>query len=98
MNYNFFGAPGRIDLHHRTARWSARQLARLRGCFLQTIMLAARARRAAYLRGSQRSRSYPDIVRARARPSRKDRIVICGMAMGYADTDAHRHTFRPARA
>ena len=38
--------------------------------------------------------NYPDIVRRELNITR-DRVVICGMAMGYADDDAVVNTFQP---
>ena len=63
--------------------------------FLQTIMLAARAR-GLHTCAEAAIASYPDIVRRELNIAR-DRIVICGMAMGYADPEAIVNTFQPAR-
>ena len=63
--------------------------------FLQTIMLAARAR-GLHTCPEAAIASYPDIVR-RELDITKDWIVICGMAMGYADPDDVINTFQPAR-
>ena len=56
------------------------------GMFLQTIMLAARAR-GLHTCAEASIASYPDIVR-RELGIAKENIVICGMAMGYADPEA----------
>jgi len=63
--------------------------------FLQTIMLAARAR-GLHTCAEAAIASYPDIVRRELNIT-CDSIVICGMAMGYADPDAIVNTFRPSR-
>ncbi len=63
--------------------------------FLQTIMLAARAR-GLHTCPEAAIASYPDIVR-RELGITKDWIVICGMAMGYADPDDIINTFQPPR-
>src|SRR5258706_7504746 len=93
MNYNFFGAPAglvfTIDRKLERGSWLDY------GMFLQTIMLAARARRM-HTCAEAAIASYPDIVR-RELNIESDRIVICGMAVGYADSDAIVNTFRPPR-
>jgi nitroreductase len=58
-------------------------------------MLAARAR-GVHTCAEAAIASYPDIVRRELNITR-DYIVICGMAMGYADTDAIVNTFQPPR-
>jgi len=63
--------------------------------FLQTIMLAARGR-GLHTCAEAAIANYPDIVR-RELSITADNIVICGMAMGYADAGAVINTFRPAR-
>ena len=65
------------------------------GMFLQTIMLAARAR-GLHTCAEASIASYPDIVR-RELQVRDDPIVICGMAMGYADPEDIVNTFQPPR-
>ena len=92
-NYNFFGAPVglifSIDRKLEKGSWLDY------GMFLQTIMLAARAR-GLHTCAEAAIASYPDIVR-RELAIANDRIVICGMAMGYADPDAIVNTFQPPR-
>jgi nitroreductase len=92
-NYDFFGAPAgliyTIDRKLEIGSWLDY------GMFLQTIMLAARAR-GLHTCSEAAIASYPDIVR-RELGIGDDRIVICGMAMGYADPDALVNTFQPPR-
>ena len=63
--------------------------------FLQTIMLAARAR-GLHTCAEAAIASFPDVVRRELNIT-PDWIVICGMAMGYADPEAVVNTFRPPR-
>jgi nitroreductase len=65
------------------------------GMFLQTLMLAARAK-GLHTCAEASIASYPDVVRRELDLS-NDRVVICGMAMGYADGDAVVNTFQPSR-
>ena len=65
------------------------------GMFLQTIMLAARAC-GLHTCPEAAIASYPDIVRRELGIS-KEWIVICGMAMGYADPADVINTFQPPR-
>jgi nitroreductase len=92
-NYNFFSAPVglifTIDRKLEKGSWLDY------GMFLQTIMLAARAR-GLHTCPEAAIASYPDIVRHELGIS-GDWIVICGMAMGYADPDALINTFQPPR-
>ena len=92
-NYNFFGAPAglifTIDRDLERGSWLDY------GMFLQTIMLAARGR-GLHTCAEAAIANYPDIIR-RELDITADNIVICGMAMGYADADAVINTFRPAR-
>jgi nitroreductase len=92
-NYNFFGAPVglifTIDCKLEKGSWLDY------GMFLQTIMLAARAR-GLHTCAEAAIASYPDIVR-RELDITRDWIVICGMAMGYADPQAVINNFQPPR-
>jgi nitroreductase len=92
-NYNFFGAPAglvfSIDRKLEIGSWLDY------GMFLQTIMLAARAR-GLHTCPQASIASYPDIVR-RELGIGEDFIVICGMAVGYADPHAIVNTFQPPR-
>ena len=92
-NYNFFGAPAglifTIDRKLERGSWLDY------GMFLQTIMLAARAR-GLHTCAEAAIASFPDVVR-RELDITPDNIVICGMAMGYANTEAVVNTFRPPR-
>ena len=93
MNYNFFGAPAglvfTIDRKLERGTWLDY------GMFLQTIMLAARAR-GLHTCAEAAIASFPDIVRRELGITR-DWIVICGMALGYAQPEAIVNTFRPPR-
>ncbi|MFO0255628.1 MAG: nitroreductase [Betaproteobacteria bacterium] len=92
-NYEFFGAPAglvfTIDRKLEKGSWLDY------GMFLQTIMLAARAR-GLHTCAEASIASYPDIVRRELALS-DDWVVICGMAMGYADERDVVNTFQPAR-
>ena len=92
-NYEFFGAPAglvfTIDRNLEKGSWLDY------GMFLQTIMLAARAR-GLHTCSEASIASYPDVVRRELGLTR-DWVVICGMAMGYADPDDVINTFQPPR-
>lgn len=92
-NYDFFGAPAglifTIDRGLEKGSWLDY------GMFLQTIMLAARAR-GLHTCAEAAIASYPDIVR-RELDIGREWVVICGMAMGYADPEAVVNTFQPPR-
>jgi nitroreductase len=93
QNYVFFGAPAglifTIDRKLEKGSWLDY------GMFLQTLMLAARAK-GLHTCAEASIASYPDIVR-RELGLGDDRVVICGMAMGYADGGAVVKSFQPAR-
>ena len=92
-NYNFFGAPVglifTIDRKLEKGSWLDY------GMFLQTLMLAARAR-GLHTCPEAAIASYPDVVR-RELDITADWIVICGMALGYADPEALINTYQPPR-
>ena len=92
-NYVFFGAPAglvlTIDRTLEVGSWFDY------GLFAQTLMLAARAR-GLHTCAEAAIASFPDVVRRELGIAR-DSIVICGMALGYADPDAAVNTFRPER-
>jgi nitroreductase len=92
-NYNFFGAPVglifTIDRQLEKGSWLDY------GMFLQTLMLAARAR-GLHTCPEAAIASYPDVVR-RELGIAADWVVICGMALGYADPDAPINTYQPPR-
>lgn len=92
-NYVFFGAPAglvfTIDRGLEKGSWLDY------GMFLQTIMLAARAR-GLHTCAEAAIASYPDIVR-RELGIGSEWVVICGMAMGHADAHAVVNTFQPPR-
>ena len=65
------------------------------GMFLQSIMLLATERGLATC--SQGSLGeYPDIVRQEL-PHYKDKIVLCGMSMGYEDSSKKINQYRTTR-
>jgi len=92
-NYDFFGAPAglifTIDRALEKGSWLDY------GMFLQTIMLAARAR-GLHTCPEAAIASFPGVVR-RELGLGAERVVICGMALGYADADAIVNTFQPPR-
>jgi len=92
-NYVFFGAPVglvfTIDRSLKIGSWLDY------GMFLQTIMLVARGF-GLHTCAEASIASYPDIVRSELGIS-PERIVLCGMAMGYADDSAVVNTFQPER-
>jgi nitroreductase len=92
-NYVFFGAPAglvfTIDRQLEKGSWLDY------GMFLQTLMLAARAR-GLHTCAEASIASYPDVVRRELGLGR-EWVVVCGMAMGYADDGAVVNTFQPAR-
>lgn len=92
-NYNFFGAPAglvfSIDRNLELGSWLDY------GMFVQTIMLAARAR-GVHTCPEASIANYPDLVR-RELGIAADYFIVCGMAMGYAVPDAVINTFQPAR-
>lgn len=92
-NYDFFGAPAGLvfTIGRELERGSWLDY----GMFIQTLMLAARAR-GLHTCPEASIASYPDIVRRELEIS-DDQIVICGMAMGYADPDDIINTFQPPR-
>lgn len=92
-NYNFFGAPAGLifTIERKLEKGSWLDY----GMFLQTIMLAARAK-GLHTCPEAAIASYPGVVRRELGVS-EDWIVICGMAMGYADPDALINTFQPPR-
>jgi nitroreductase len=92
-NYVFFGAPAglvfTIDRKLEKGSWLDY------GMFLQTLMLAARAR-GLHTCAEASIASYPDVVR-RELGLGHEWVVVCGMAMGYADSGAVVNTFQPER-
>lgn len=92
-NYTFFGAPAglvfTIDRKLEKGSWLDY------GMFLQTLMLAARAR-GLHTCAEASIASYPDVVRRELGLDR-EWVVVCGMALGYADADAVVNTFQPDR-
>ncbi len=92
-NYVFFGAPAGLifTIERKLEKGSWLDY----GMFLQTLMLAARAR-GLHSCAEASIASYPDVVRRELQLS-EEWVVICGMAMGYAEADAVVNTFQPSR-
>ncbi len=92
-NYTFFGAPAgmvlTIDRTLEVGSWFDY------GLFAQTLMLAARAR-GLHTCAEASIASYPDIVRHELGIAR-DYTIMCGIALGFAQTDAVVNTFQPER-
>ncbi len=92
-NYIFFGAPAglvlTIDRTLEVGSWFDY------GMFAQTLMLAARGR-GLHTCAEASIASYPDIVRRELNIDR-DYTIMCGMALGYADTDEVVNMFQPQR-
>lgn len=92
-NYNFFGAPVGLvfTIDRRLEKGSYLDY----GLFLQSIMVAARGF-GLHTCPQASIGEYPNIVR-RELDIDDGQIVLCGMAMGYADPNAIINTFSPAR-
>lgn len=92
-NYVFFGAPVGLvfTIGHNLEKGSWLDY----GMFLQTLMLAARAK-GLHTCPQASIANYPDVVR-RELDIGSDWIVVCGMALGYADPGAEINTFQPPR-
>lgn len=92
-NYTFFGAPAGLifTIERKLEKGSWLDY----GMFLQTLMLAARAK-GLHTCAEASIASYPDVVRRELGLS-DVWVVICGMAMGYADNAAIVNTFQPSR-
>ena len=92
-NYDFFGAPVglvfTIDRSLEQGSWLDY------GMFLQTLMLAARGF-GLHTCAEAAIAQYPQLVRHELRIDEGE-MVICGMALGYADPDAVINTFQPRR-
>ncbi len=92
-NYDFFGAPVglvfTIDRSLEQGSWLDY------GMFLQTVMLAARGF-GLHTCAEAAIAQFPQLVRHELRID-EDEMVICGMALGYADPDAAVNTFQPRR-
>jgi nitroreductase len=92
-NYNFFGAPVglvcTIDSRLEIGSWMDF------GGFVQTVMLAAREF-GLHTCAQASIAEYPKIVRAHL-PIDEKELVLCGIAIGYADTTAPVNQFRTER-
>jgi nitroreductase len=93
LNYAFFGAPVglifSIDRDMETGSWLDY------GMFLQSIMIAARAEGLETC--PQAAFAYQAKVVQRIVGISPERMLVCGMALGYADPDAPVNTFRTER-
>ncbi len=93
-NYAFFGAPMglvfTIDKRLEIGSWMDY------GLFLQSIMLAAR-HFGLHTCPEASIAEFPKIVRKHLGIG-AGHVVVCGMAMGYADPDAPLNAFQPERA
>lgn len=93
QNYTFFGAPVglifTIDRDMEPGSWLDV------GMFIQSVMIAARGEgletcpQAAFCQ-------YHEVVREHLRIG-QDKVVVCGMALGYGDPAAHINSFRTER-
>ena len=92
-NYDFFGAP--VGLVFTIDRALERGSWMDMGGFLQSVMLAARGV-GLHTCAQASIAEYPKVVRAHV-PVSDDHMIVCGMAMGYADLDARVNQFRTAR-
>jgi nitroreductase len=92
-NYDFFGAP--VGLVFSIERKLEKGSWLDYGMFLQTIMLAARAK-GLHTCPQASIANYPDVVR-RELGVTDEWIVVCGMALGYGDAGAEINTFQPPR-
>ncbi len=92
-NYEFFGAPAGLvfTIERKLEKGSWLDY----GMFLQTIMLAARAR-GLHTCPEASIASYPAVVRRELAIS-DDWVVVCGMALGYANEADVVNTFQPER-
>ena len=92
-NYEFFGAPTvlvfTIDRDLETGSWLDY------GMFLQNIMIGARSY-GMHTCPQAALANYPDIVRAELGIDR-DKIVVCGISIGYEDTRERVNQFQPER-
>ncbi|PLC50669.1 nitroreductase [Pollutimonas subterranea] len=92
-NYSFFGAPVvlifSIDNDLQQGSWLDY------GMFLQNIMVAARGC-GLHTCPQAALANYPDIVKSQLGID-DGRTVICGISMGYEDTDCLANRFRPPR-
>lgn len=92
-NYEFFGAP--VGLVFTIERILEKGSWLDYGMFLQTIMLAARAK-GLHTCSEASIANYPDVVRRELGIS-EEWIVVCGMALGYGDPKSEINTFQPPR-
>ena len=92
-NYQFFGAPvGLFYSLHKNQQYGAWIDI---GTFLQSVMIAARGE-GLHTCPQQSFSKYHRIVRKHV-PMPDDHILVCGMAMGYADTSAAVNQLMPEK-
>lgn len=92
-NYKFFDAP--VALIFTVDRALERGSWVDYGMFLQTLMLAARSF-GLHTCAEGSIAEYPDIIREQLGLSR-DHLIVCGMALGYADPEALVNLYQPPR-
>ena len=92
-NYRFFGAPAALVFTMNRALSAGSWLDY--GMFLQTAMLAARGL-GLHTCAEGSIAAYPNIVR-RELFIEDSELVLCGMALGYADPAAAINRYQPAR-
>jgi nitroreductase len=92
-NYSFFGAPVGLvfTIDRRLEKGSYLDY----GMFVQSIMLAARSH-GLHTCPQSSIGDYPAIIRKELAIA-DDQLVLCGMALGYADAAAAANTFTPPR-
>lgn len=92
-NYEFFGAPVAlffvIDRDMEAGSWLDY------GMFIQSIMIAARGY-GLHTCPQAALANYPDIVREHLGIG-NDKLIVCGLSIGYADPDDPVNEFRPQR-
>ena len=92
-NYSFFGAPVGLvfTIDRRLEKGSYLDY----GMFVQSVMVTARSL-GLHTCPQSSIGDYPDIIRKELGIS-DDRIILCGMALGYADAAAPVNSFSPPR-
>ena len=93
-NYHFFGAP--VGLFFFMDRSMSAGGFLDMGIFIQSVMLAATDQGLATCPQASLA-SYPDIVR-KALGVPENMLLLCGMSLGYAATDAPVNSYRTERA
>ena len=93
-NFNFFGAPVGVFI---TTTFEANYYVAIDlGCLLESIMLLARARGLSTCPQAALG-AFPDVVRRELGLPDGERVV-CGLSLGYAQTDSRLNRFHSPRA